>query len=318
MLLNQVEKHISDTQLVESNSLMYPYCYAFRTHKNIMNSHHPLDSIVKELQIKHNLETYILYDDSNNELNQIEKLKDNLMRFNLNDQSKILPISQTMDEEIDYEDVHEISGELNKLLMKKEVKEVDHWVEEFFIKIDNLSYVSVYKLRAIMSNLAYMTNRHFSMQHIDINKLFTENMEDLYNKELFCDTEFHRKWLIKFLYDILNELKHNDSDIPENLSNIMLYLQNNYNKKISLAGIAKQFYMSQSYLSRLFVKHLNMNYVEFINKIRMERAKELLEDPGNKVMNVALEVGFDSSGYFSKQFKKYYGISPKQFRKSFL
>ncbi|HZK26497.1 MAG TPA: helix-turn-helix transcriptional regulator, partial [Thermoclostridium sp.] len=77
-------------------------------------------------------------------------------------------------------------------------------------------------------------------------------------------------------------------------------------------------YVSTSYLSRMFKKELGVNFIDYLNGLRVEKAKELLIDSQYKTYEVAEEVGISDAHYFSRLFKKYEGISPTEFRDSTL
>lgn len=91
------------------------------------------------------------------------------------------------------------------------------------------------------------------------------------------------------------------------------YIQNNFAKELSTSKIAGEFYVNANYLSTLFKKKEGVNLTRYIEEVRMERAKELLK--GNKsITSIAAETGYTDSGYFSRIFKKYVGMSPRQYR----
>ncbi|MCC2727878.1 helix-turn-helix transcriptional regulator, partial [Blautia sp. MSK22_86] len=66
---------------------------------------------------------------------------------------------------------------------------------------------------------------------------------------------------------------------------------------------------------KMFRKDIGTSLNDYINSLRVEKAKHLLENTNTKVIDIALEVGFDTLPYFSSVFKKYTGVSPAEFRK---
>ncbi len=97
---------------------------------------------------------------------------------------------------------------------------------------------------------------------------------------------------------------------------IMSYLEENYNKKISLDKIAGNMYLSPVYISRIFKETTGDSPINYVIRLRLEKAKKLLETPdGENIKQIAMEVGYDDVYHFSKLFKKYYGISPLKYRK---
>lgn len=91
------------------------------------------------------------------------------------------------------------------------------------------------------------------------------------------------------------------------------YLEEHY-REATLEDAARQVHLSSSYLSRLFKEKVGMNFSDYLMKLRMEKAKELLGDISYKQYEIAYRVGYDNPKNFSRAFKTYYGLSPKEFR----
>ena len=85
--------------------------------------------------------------------------------------------------------------------------------------------------------------------------------------------------------------------------------------KINVEKISSMFGFERSYLYRLFKKEYGISVKEYIIKVRMDKAKELLKS-GSTVADVAELVGYSDEFAFSKAFKKYLGISPLSFKKT--
>jgi YesN/AraC family two-component response regulator len=98
----------------------------------------------------------------------------------------------------------------------------------------------------------------------------------------------------------------------DTVNDIMEYIRKHYAEKISLTQIAERFYLTQSHVARLFKKHTGDNVLNYINRIRIENAKKLLED-GVSVKDAADQVGYDSLNNFYKYFKRYTGTTPAEY-----
>ncbi|WP_226035118.1 response regulator [Aquibacillus saliphilus] len=96
------------------------------------------------------------------------------------------------------------------------------------------------------------------------------------------------------------------------------YLRNNYQKDITLSDISEQFYLSREYISRKFKQQFNKTITDYVTALRIEKAKELLENPYLKVYEIASSVGYLNDKYFIKVFKKTVGITPKEFQKEYV
>ena len=111
-----------------------------------------------------------------------------------------------------------------------------------------------------------------------------------------------------------------EGKIRENLfcKNVIDYVVAHYNEPITSASVAASLYLNNSYFCRLFKKHFNCNFSDFVNEYRVERAKVLLCNPDSSVSDVAIATGFNSFSYFCKIFKSIVGVSPSDFRKNML
>lgn len=89
----------------------------------------------------------------------------------------------------------------------------------------------------------------------------------------------------------------------------------NLDKKITLGDIADHLHLNPSYFSRMFKQQTEMNFTDYVNQMKMEEAKRLLEQTGDSVEMIAEKLGFESKSYFLKVFRKYYGTSPVEYRK---
>lgn len=97
------------------------------------------------------------------------------------------------------------------------------------------------------------------------------------------------------------------------VKNILNYFEEHYNEKISLDMIAENMYLSPFYISKLFKTETGEAPIRHLIDIRLEKAKEILEqNKFDSIKDVAAEVGYDDAYYFSKLFKKKYGFSPSQ------
>jgi len=94
---------------------------------------------------------------------------------------------------------------------------------------------------------------------------------------------------------------------------IKQYIEMNYNKKISLDKLSKIFFLSPQYISALFSKQTGYTPIEYLNKIRIEKAKELFVAGETNISKVAQEVGFGDIHYFYKVFKQFERKTPVQF-----
>jgi len=117
------------------------------------------------------------------------------------------------------------------------------------------------------------------------------------------------------LVEQTNNRMHMSSEIHKAIE----YIKQNYSQNISLQQVADHVNLSFSYLSNLFKKELQITFIDYINRYRVERAKELLIGTQLKSYDIAVQVGFSPEyTYFSKVFKKVTGLNPNEYRKQWL
>ena len=102
------------------------------------------------------------------------------------------------------------------------------------------------------------------------------------------------------------------------VSEIRQYLSSHYAEKISLDLIARNMYLSSAYISKIFKEETGEAPINYLIKMRLERARIQLEsDNGQSIKAISNSVGYDDVYYFSKLFKKYYGMSPVHYRSKY-
>lgn len=90
----------------------------------------------------------------------------------------------------------------------------------------------------------------------------------------------------------------------------------NYNNNLTISELAKKVFLEPAYFSRLFKQTTSYSPKEYINKIRLEKAKELLTTTSHSIKNIANTVGYKDSLYFSRLFTKRENCSPTEYRKN--
>ena len=129
------------------------------------------------------------------------------------------------------------------------------------------------------------------------------------------DYEELRSWFITKI----QEAGRNVATKKEKSSNSIVarakeYIKNHYNKDISLDDVSREVNISPYYFSKLFKDETGENFIEYVTSIRMERAKELLENSGMSMKEICVEIGYADANYFSRTFKKNVGVTPTEYK----
>jgi len=107
--------------------------------------------------------------------------------------------------------------------------------------------------------------------------------------------------------------KERSKKYSNSVSQAIEFIENNYNKAITLEDVAAQIHLSAVHVSRIFNNETGESIKSYLNKLRIKKAKSLLMTGKFRINEVAVKVGFEDSRYFSTVFKKYEGISPTDY-----
>ncbi|MBQ9120372.1 MAG: helix-turn-helix domain-containing protein [Lachnospiraceae bacterium] len=101
------------------------------------------------------------------------------------------------------------------------------------------------------------------------------------------------------------------------VTKVLEYIQHNYMNEVKLSSVAKLFSVSQEHLSRVFKQETGFGFKVYLISLRLQKAEEMLKnEPGRAVSEVAYACGFNDGNYFSYKFKKAFGVSPTQVKKT--
>lgn len=101
----------------------------------------------------------------------------------------------------------------------------------------------------------------------------------------------------------------------EILKTVIAHIETHYADKIYLHDLARLAGMSESRFSRFFKQTMRQTPLAYINRYRVEKAAELLRETDRKLLDIALEVGFEHQGYFIRRFREQMGVTPAEYRR---
>ena len=100
------------------------------------------------------------------------------------------------------------------------------------------------------------------------------------------------------------------------LANAISYMEDHYLEPLTLEGIAGKSNISVRHLNRIFRSYYQMTPIAYMLTLRLERACSLLKHSSLPITQISYECGFNDSNYFTRQFRKAYGVSPKVYRQN--
>jgi two-component system response regulator YesN len=167
----------------------------------------------------------------------------------------------------------------------------------------------------ICAELINIVNKVVKETGLEISQIYTN--EDIpYNMMQKYETIIDIKEWIMGLYgkliSILTKIRIADK-YSEITRKVIEYVNKNYKKDISLGEISEFSGVSSSYLSRIFKEDCGIGFVEYLNRIRVENAKNLIENGDYRFKEIVAKVGFNNYNYFFKVFKEFVGMTPLEY-----
>ena len=229
--------------------------------------------------------------------------------------------------------IHHINGETRKvnentlLLLRPNdshyisVEEDKKYFELFTLNVSKKFFISYFELfdkellerlnnaKYIEMPISSTTNRYFSNF---ISKTSTIYQNNNYPEEILSPIFIDLSSIIFHYYQDTIKSKN-----YSNLVNTMMELLHNKNNyQLSLSEISKKANYSYAHINRLFKSETGTTLAEYFAQIRLEYAKRLIETTSYSILDISLEVGFQSLSHFTKLFSKYYGLTPAKYRKT--
>lgn len=122
--------------------------------------------------------------------------------------------------------------------------------------------------------------------------------------------------LEEWLLSLLKEAEEKMPGAKDEMCGIEEYIKAHYQEDMSLERVSEAFHMSMPYFCQYFKKHMGVNYVSYLNGLRIQKAKELLRNPAFTTEQVAEAIGISNPNYFVRLFKKLTGSTVGAYRKS--
>ncbi|MBU5443675.1 response regulator [Paenibacillus sp. MSJ-34] len=142
-----------------------------------------------------------------------------------------------------------------------------------------------------------------------------ERKKELYDQIKGLETlEDLKRWFVEVYEELIRKLRSVYSSDKGAIPKVIAYIEQNYDQALSLQVLSQYVHLSKNYLAHLFKKETGEGIIDYITRIRLERAKVLLRGTDLKSGEISLMVGIPDSKYFSKLFKKMVGATPSEYR----
>jgi two-component system, response regulator YesN len=123
-------------------------------------------------------------------------------------------------------------------------------------------------------------------------------------------------YLIRYFRD---DNKTNSKQASKRMQLIMIeeaisYINKNFDRTLRLDEVAKELYLTPQYLSSFFKRVVGVNFLDYVNNIRVYHAIKLLQETDRKITHIAMECGFNNTATFNSIFKKFTGKTSSEYR----
>ncbi|MZQ83848.1 helix-turn-helix domain-containing protein [Paenibacillus sp. 5J-6] len=137
--------------------------------------------------------------------------------------------------------------------------------------------------------------------------------------EQFTFREDLHEWIEKLVFrmaDLLHPDKIREENPQRLVERVKRYVEKNYCTAITLGQVSEWAQVTESHLSKQFVKETGEHFIEYVTKLRINEATRLIETD-MKMYEIAVKVGYENPEHFSRVFKKYRGLSPQKYRDNY-
>jgi len=236
--------------------------------------------------------------------------------------------AETKDTIIDIDDIVSISGskyiypkDKEKLILDRigeyDVEKISGDIDQFFMDLQTQNY-SISQIKAAVMQLTMSVSSKLMDMGMNAHKDgIVENNILSYDKIEQLDTiEEMKVWMNQEIRNTVNDISlRRNGDVKNIIGKAQKHILDHFSDYcISLQTISQHVHLSPAYFSKLYKKETGDSYIDFITKIRIEKAKEYLKQTNMRISDIGASVGYPNAHYFSTLFKKNTGITPAEYR----
>lgn len=211
----------------------------------------------------------------------------------------------------EYENNPPIAAVTDRIAFSVHSKDYDSVLSDIKFLFDYFkrhNHMSALYVKYICSNII---NRIF----LNINAYDVETQMQKYLKKVF-DTQSVND-IYNVFEELITEIRNHDDDYENSriINNVYHIIETEYMTDLTLESVAQRLYFSASYLSHLFKKETNQNFIDYIKNYRLKKSCELLKNTNLRISQICTKIGYESTSYYCALFKSTYGMTPTQYRK---
>lgn len=202
--------------------------------------------------------------------------------------------------------------EIRKILVSREQEAMVRYLEKIFFhaaKESNSSLDGIYRVLVKTALIFQKTMEEFQIQNVKLD--FVDFLETLHRLEDLYQLKQH---FTTVAFSIMEELAPEKVSYTPVIQKIINEMKADPAQNVNLKSLSSKYHINASYLGQLFQKEVGCSFVNYVNRLRNEKAKELILNTDKKINEIAKIVGYAESNYFYRKFKQCYGVSPNTMR----
>lgn len=201
----------------------------------------------------------------------------------------------------------------NRMLIAKQEDDCIRFIDDVFNRLGTIRGLTPKSVQNIAIEILYHLNNTITNSTKGTHMSDDDDISftDVYSIHTL---EELKGWLKLVAGNAIGQLKAGSNNHSPHIQMVLAYIYKNYNKEITIKQLSTQFNISTAYLGQLFKNETGEMFTNYINSIRIEKAKELLSTTNMKASEISELVGYPNTNYFYRIFKKLTGISPTEFR----
>lgn len=192
------------------------------------------------------------------------------------------------------------------------------YLKEHALTLGRDYIADVFEIKSFLGNLIF--NVTITLADMDVQSSALEESKYTYFKNVDGASSLNEAMQVldQFMLEV-QECTAGDGGkrSDPNMKMLLEYMHEHFDQPLGLAEVAKHFHFNPSYLSSYFSSHKKEGFNEYLNKIRIEKAEELLRSDDVTISEISSMVGYSDHSYFCKVFKKFTGLSPSRYRRKF-
>lgn len=210
-----------------------------------------------------------------------------------------------------------IDRQIINCLNSNSYDEICQVIKNFFSDMRYKKNINYDNIMGIINQIITTTIKTLISNNINLSDIYGKNFniyKTLYSNKTLEEMEVFLLQFYKEIIDYNQSLLNLDSRY---VNEVISLVENNYtNSNLDITWVSEKLGISYSHLRKIFSDNLNINFPDYVNNLRICKAKKLLLDSNLTIRDIALQTGFNNAQSFNRNFKKYEDITPTEYRKS--